>query len=144
MFSTIIVNGNFNITLVVEILHLLAVKWSMCFLYLSRIGCLAPAIWTVFHDEWLIHCFVAVFCWGYCICYFVLLISIGFYVYVCFLMGLALSEEILSLCRFFQSGIKQQSLLHLTLTNVCYKWSPLWCHFNWTIVWVVLWLFTEK
>lgn len=26
MFSTIIVNGNFNITLVVEVLHLLAVK----------------------------------------------------------------------------------------------------------------------
>lgn len=80
--------------------------------------------------QW-VHCFVAVFCWGYCIFYFLVLISVGFYVYVCVLMGLALSEEILSLCRFFQSGIKQQSLLHRTLTTVCYKWSPLWCNFNW-------------
>lgn len=42
MFSTIIVIGNFNITLVVEVLHLLAVKLSIVFLqalYLSRIGC---------------------------------------------------------------------------------------------------------
>lgn len=89
--------------------------------------------------QW-VHYFVAVFCWGYCIFYFLVLISVGFYVYVCVLMGLALSEEILSLCRFFQSGIKQQSLLHRTLTTVCYKWSPLWCNFNWTIMWVVLWL----
>lgn len=80
--------------------------------------------------QW-VHCFVAVFCWGYCIFYFLVLISVGFYVYVCVLMGLALSEEILSLCRFFQSGIKQQSLLHRTLTTVCYKWSLLWCNFNW-------------